>query len=1816
MITFWDAFISYGRADSKEFCVRLHHALLEQGLKVWFDQNDIPSGVDYEKQIKDGIDKSHNFLFIISPHSVNSTHCRKEIELAIKRNKRIIPILHVEEISRETWQQRNPKGTDEDWAIYQAKGLNFGNDRNPNMHPIIASINWLNMEEGLDEQKATFKDLLELFESHKNYVHNHTYFLYRALHWEQHQKQTQYLLVGEERVNAETWLKVRLKNNKQSPCEPTDLHCEFICESIKNANNLMTQVFMSYGEADKEMMLKLAGALMRESFTVWTNKTDIQTGMEFQEAINRGIEEANNVLYLISPDSLKSVYCQQEIDYALSLNKRIIPLLICETNESELPAKLKKLQFIDFTDNRNESDYKQDVDKLLKVLREDASYYEQHKMLLTKALKWKQQNRNTSILLRGYNLRQAEGWLKTAQQQRSLHPPLPIQDEFIRVSLSQPEDATQEVFISYSRVDSDFARRLNDALQQQGKTTWFDQESIASGADFQQEIERGIENSANFLFIISPSSVKSPYCANEVERAAELNRRIVPVLYRAVPTSDVHPKLASVQWVDFNQHNGEFHTNFSDLVRTLDTDREHVRNHTKWSQRSLEWEQNHRSEDLLLRGNEFAVAEAWLQETEEQQKNPPATELQTAYLQASRDAIKATKRRKTIVDVLVRSLMVVASVAAIMAGIQLGQARRNEIQALASLSGASFASGNQFDALMQGLRAARKFTHTWWERGNTELESTVMTALQQPLYPIRERNKLEGHNGQVNAIAFSPTGQMIATASADATARLWSRNGSLIRTLEGHARAVNAIAFSLDGQMIATASDDKTARLWNADGSAIAILPHKEAVVAVAFSPNGQAIATASEDGTARLWRPDGTLLKTLSGNNDALMTLTFSPDGQRLVTGDSAGKAILWQTEDGSKLAELPHGYSVTSIAFSQDSQTIVTGSRDSTVKLWHRDGTEIPFHTESAHTDWVNTVAISPDGRVIASGGDDRQVILRRREGDRVFTIATLQGFDDVINDVGFSPDGKTLAVASADNRVKLWKLDTASIPVLAATLTGHTDGVTQVRFSPQSDLIATASQDRTVRLWSPANPLSTTFTVDSLQYSPTGQTFVTAILGQPVRLYKANGQEIATLTSELKSVEVQFSHRGQSLVTIDDSGKGVLWRANGREIATLFDSSDGLASSIEFSADDQWILIEPYSALPSPNADRLTDEGVSEPTDVVPSSVLQLWTSAGKRIREFAPNTERYFSHQGHHLVTVTNGAAMLWGENGDAIATLVEQGDDSTAPVNIVFSPDDQVILTAVEGGVVQLWSIDGRAIATLIQQTTGAVDFTFSPDRRMVLTQQEGGAIQLWGIKGEVIATLMEQSDSNVTPMFSPDSRTIVLTQDKKEENTEYGFMDDSIDDSVDPSVDPGDQPTYGPVELWHIQPGVETANEPEKPDQAQVTHTTLIEKNERQGGEVLSVQFSPDGKILTTTIGYPASSPTDQLEQYTTEETTAPSTLNQPSGKVLLWQPDGTLIATLNETISWSEDGQGSARPPILNFPPASSEPDTSEVETSPGPLIFNETSQTFFAPTRNGSVKLWGYDGHEIKTLIDPSKDLPGIGVNSESKTITIGSENSIKEVKLSPDDSLIVTATSNAVQLLRPDGTTMQSLEGITSMNGLFFNTDTFGEHEGIQTFIDFSPNHDILALKYLKDLRLFQLDGTQIGTIPDPSGIEAWAFSPDNRLVAVFGKDGKIHLWGRDRQLMIELAGKVADRSELHFSPGNTLLISVQADETRATNKFASSEMTIRNLQGMMSLDTLMQQACAWVGDYVKGSSPELNQRDRHLCDDISPPAEELR
>jgi hypothetical protein len=599
MVHFKDVFISYSRRNL-DFAQRLYTELTTHTLDVWFDHNDIPLAVDFQYQIDEGIQKAHNFVFVISPSSLRSEYCAKEVDMAVKCGKRIIPILY-------------EMPTHEDM---------------PYMHKSIEKLNWVYMRENTDDFEKAITGILQVISSFEEYVTTHTKLLNEAIVWEEQRKNHKYLLVNTARRQAEQWL---LKEfDDLPPCSPPDILCEYICESRENAENLMSDVYITSDKEDRDWVAVIHKALQRYGATTWTYQTDFRIGTNYEQASKQGIEEADNFIIVISNKLTIYDDAIKELNYALSLNKRILPIVIEEIDRYNLPASLREMQLINLIGKEN--DREAIADALFSWLDDEKAYYQQHKIILTQAIKWEHQQKNPSILLQGYRLENAQTWLKINQNRRN-QPPTAKQVKFIEASATAKGSLSTEVFISYSRTDSDFTRFLNNELQMYGKTTWFDQENISSGADFQQEIYNGIAASDNFVFIISPDSVNSSYCVEEVEYARKLNKRFITVLYRQTELHEIPKTLKTIQWIDAT--NADFHQVFTELIRALDTDRNHVQLHTKWANKAIEWEQKEKENSFLLRGSELGLASLWLKNTEEEQKKPAPTALQEAFIEES-----------------------------------------------------------------------------------------------------------------------------------------------------------------------------------------------------------------------------------------------------------------------------------------------------------------------------------------------------------------------------------------------------------------------------------------------------------------------------------------------------------------------------------------------------------------------------------------------------------------------------------------------------------------------------------------------------------------------------------------------------------------------------------------------------------------------------------------------------------------------------------------------------------------------------------------------------------------------------------------------------------------------------------------------------------------------------------------------------------------------------------------------------------------------------------------------------------------------------
>ena len=111
-----------------------------------------------------------------------------------------------------------------------------------------------------------------------------------------------------------------------------------------------------------------------------------------------------------------------------------------------------------------------------------------------------------------------------------------------------------------------------------------------------------------------------------------------------------------------------------------------------------------------------------------------------------------------------------------------------------------------------------------------------------------------GHSKPVNALAWLPDNQRIASASDDATVQVWRvATGQRIFTYRGHTRSVNALSLRVtdDGKsLIASGSDDRTVQVWNAETGQLSFTHDQgQAVTAVIWDPGAVWIASGSRDG-------------------------------------------------------------------------------------------------------------------------------------------------------------------------------------------------------------------------------------------------------------------------------------------------------------------------------------------------------------------------------------------------------------------------------------------------------------------------------------------------------------------------------------------------------------------------------------------------------------------------------------------------------------------------------------------------------------------------------------------------------------------------------------------------------------------------------------------------------------------------------------------------------------------------------------------------------------------------------------------------------
>jgi WD40 repeat protein len=374
---------------------------------------------------------------------------------------------------------------------------------------------------------------------------------------------------------------------------------------------------------------------------------------------------------------------------------------------------------------------------------------------------------------------------------------------------------------------------------------------------------------------------------------------------------------------------------------------------------------------------------------------------------------------------------------------------------------------------------------------------------------------LDGHTEPVFALAFSPDGARLFSASQDRTTKVWdlkTRQEAL--TLRGHGDTVRGLALSRDGHLLATGSSDGTIRLWDAalpernePGEVYALEGHAEPVFAVRFGPRGRRAYSLDLGATLRGWdvKHGSPQLQHRIVEERRAFSFAVSPDGRTVAIATTAGNLHLFDPALG-RVVKVIEAYAPTPIkglAFSPDGSLLASASWDRTVGLTNLatgKTDKLRGHLES-----VVDVAFSPDGKQLASASHDGTVrIWDAKSGKALETLGTEP---TRFRSVAFSHSGHLLTTAEYNGTVRIW--DTASWKC-RPPLRGHTGGVTSVAFSPDDRFIASAGDDRTVKVWDVADgKVIRTFhghsgRVNSVAFSPDGRYLLSGGQDKVVRIW----------------------------------------------------------------------------------------------------------------------------------------------------------------------------------------------------------------------------------------------------------------------------------------------------------------------------------------------------------------------------------------------------------------------------------------------------------------------------------------------------------------------------------------------------------------------------------------------------------------------------------------------------------------------------------------------------------------------------------------
>jgi WD40 repeat protein len=892
-----------------------------------------------------------------------------------------------------------------------------------------------------------------------------------------------------------------------------------------------------------------------------------------------------------------------------------------------------------------------------------------------------------------------------------------------------------DVFISYSRRDSVFVERLRAELEDRGKDVWLDVDGIRDAEVFPAALRRAIERSDAFVFVISPDSVRSPFCEQEVGHAIELNKRLVPVALREVADQEIPTAIRVRNWIPFD----DFPAGVDRLAAAIEADLDWEHQHTRLTVKALEWQQADGDRSFLLRGSELAAAEQWL--AAGAGKSPGPSAIEQAYLLASRSAASRRQRRLVALSVAVAAvsvgLLVFALISRGEAVSARGQALREALTAKARALAAESETQLSVDPERSILLA---------------VDAVRASAIPASLFALREaldasaiRYRLPNaglQNCDMNlvdtapGVAFSPDGRRLAEGRCDGTIVIAdAQDGRVIRRIHVGSPA-GPVAYTRDGSLLAADAGGRVVLLDPATASIRATGP-SVAPGRLAFSPRGNVLAVETQEGGLELWNfATGRTRRLIRGSQSAvpINALAFSPDGGQLAVAlgtDLPGRPglELLDADDGRVLAsrQVP----ADDAAFSPDGSALAVA--------------ETPLNGTSG-------------GRIVLLSS--HTLALRR-------TLVTLPAVEAAA--VAFSPDGSRIAYGGYDGTAGLISAQTGQT---IGSYLGQTARITQIAFSPSGQLVATASADGTLRAWRATGlqlgSVDVGGTIDDLQ--PIEHGFValgqlggrSGIVVQRWNDVHGGQADPPVKISPTASVDADFisaNGRLAGLIPIASSPFVPIriWSvAKRRVIATVPRLRAPFGGEPVFSPDGTSIAL---NALPT--AFRTPAAATLSLLDVRTGGLRSLATtscSIGWRSFPFSDNGKLIAGG------TFCGQVDVFDVETGRRTRAQFDIGGELAG---IAFSPDGRRIAVASWDSTVTVADVTtNHRFPQLTEHTKGVTAVAYSPNGRYLASASLDDTVEIWDAHTLTLLRVIHQPDPTYGVAFTPDSRDI-LTYDQR-----------------------------------------------------------------------------------------------------------------------------------------------------------------------------------------------------------------------------------------------------------------------------------------------------------------------------------------------------------------------------------------------------------------------------------------------------------------